>query len=138
MKILQKRSRKTVVTFEHVYEWRDTPGAGYGFDCTEDGQLLKAYPESLAVCQAGVADGTIVDRGVQRRTSSYVVPAIGQCSCGREVMLEGFTNPCGCGRDYNWAGQQLAPRSQWGEETGETAADILAAEARGFPEDPDD
>jgi hypothetical protein len=32
------------------------------------------------------------------------------------------------------SGQRLAPRSQWGEETGETADDILNAEAAGFPE----
>ena len=28
-----------------------------------------------------------------------------------------------CGADYNSAAQLLAPRSQWGEETGETAMD---------------
>lgn len=47
------------------------------------------------------------------------VPAIGQCDCGEKVVLAGFTNSCQCGRDYNSAGQELAPRSQWGEETGE-------------------
>jgi hypothetical protein len=53
-------------------------------------------------------------------------PAVGECnSCGREVVLFGFTNTCECGIDYNSFGQQLADRSQWGEETGETAADIL-------------
>jgi hypothetical protein len=40
-----------------------------------------------------------------------------------------MTNTCECGRDYNWGGQLLAPRSQWGEETGETAADILRVDA---------
>jgi len=50
------------------------------------------------------------------------------------VTCSGFTNTCRCGADYNMSGQQLAPRSQWGEETGETADDILNAEAAGFPE----
>lgn len=46
--------------------------------------------------------------------------------CGEELDCGGFTNTCEiCGADYNWAGQRLAPRSQWGEETGECAADIL-------------
>lgn len=46
--------------------------------------------------------------------------------CGEELVCYGFTNTCEkCGADYNWAGQRLASRSQWGEETGETAADIL-------------
>lgn len=45
--------------------------------------------------------------------------AIGECSCGRQVTLSSFTNECDCGIDYNFAGQKLAPREQWGEETGE-------------------
>jgi hypothetical protein len=56
------------------------------------------------------------------------------CGCGRELACSGFTNTCDCGADYNWAGQRLAARSQWGEDTGETAGDILMAEAAGFPD----
>ena len=63
---------------------------------------------------------------VREMRCSYRSPAIGQCLCGAEVELEGFTNACNrCDRDYNSAGQLLAPRSQWGEETGESASDIL-------------
>jgi len=51
-----------------------------------------------------------------------------RCRCGREVKCSGFTNTCECGADYNWAGQRLAPRSQWGEETGESVADILGVD----------
>lgn len=47
-----------------------------------------------------------------------------KCDCGARVALVGFTNGCDCGRDYNRSGQLLAPRSQWGEETGEHPADI--------------
>jgi len=46
------------------------------------------------------------------------------CQCGRIVECHSFTNTCDCGRDYNWAGRLRAPRSQWGEETGEHWADI--------------
>lgn len=46
--------------------------------------------------------------------------------CGAWMACDGFTNTCDrCGRDYNSSGQELAPRSQWGEETGESLADIL-------------
>lgn len=48
------------------------------------------------------------------------------CECGLQLPCPAFTNTCVCGRDYNFAGQRLAPRSQWGEETGESADDILA------------
>ncbi len=51
------------------------------------------------------------------------IPAIGKCSCGEEVILSGFTNTCECGIDYDINGHRLAPRSQWGEETGEHWSD---------------
>lgn len=46
--------------------------------------------------------------------------------CGDELHCFDFTNTCPiCGTDYNWNGDELAPRSQWGEETGEHPADIV-------------
>ena len=54
----------------------------------------------------------------------YMAPVI-KCTCGEEVVCGFFTNTCECGRDYNAFGQLLAPRSQWGEETGEHLSDIL-------------
>lgn len=46
--------------------------------------------------------------------------------CGAWLMCDGFTNTCSqCGQDYNFAGQSLAPRECWGEETGECVADLL-------------
>lgn len=48
-----------------------------------------------------------------------------RCRCGEPLELDDpMTNTCNCGAEYNGAGQRLAPREQWGEETGETAADI--------------
>jgi hypothetical protein len=46
--------------------------------------------------------------------------------CGNEMYLQDFTNTCDvCERDYNMSGQLLAPRSQWGEETGEAWYDCV-------------
>lgn len=40
--------------------------------------------------------------------------------CHKRVWLDdAWANPCPCGLEYNLAGQELAPRSQWGYETGE-------------------
>lgn len=42
------------------------------------------------------------------------------CACGAKIICTGFTNTCDrCDSDYNFAGALLAPREQWGEETGE-------------------
>lgn len=41
-----------------------------------------------------------------------------------KVQCFNFTNTCElCGADFNFAGQRLAPREQWGEETGEHWSD---------------
>ena len=45
------------------------------------------------------------------------------CDCGRDVVCYDFTNTCRCGADYNFAGDRLAPRSQWGADTGENWQD---------------
>ena len=54
-------------------------------------------------------------------------PAVGICEvCGSQVVLSAsLANTCSCGAEYNLFGQRLAPRSQWGEETGESLSDIL-------------
>ena len=53
--------------------------------------------------------------------------------CGEKLQCSGFTNTCPtCGADYNNSGQRLAPREQWGEETGETVEDILSVDDPGL------
>ena len=40
--------------------------------------------------------------------------------CGSWLRCDRFTVTCdACGSDFNQSGHRLAPRSQWGEETGE-------------------
>ena len=49
--------------------------------------------------------------------------------CGQELICEHFTNTCrNCGSDFNMSGDQLADRSQWGSETGESVSDILSVD----------
>ncbi len=54
---------------------------------------------------------------------------VGVKCCGELLLCFGFANTCSCDADYNWSGQRLASRQQWGEETGEMASDILHVEA---------
>ena len=95
-----------------------------GFECDPQGNIdmvaLEARPEAYANYQRCVADSNITSR-VRRYNRSYWAPAIGKCHCGTKVELESsWANSCPkCGTEYNSSGQQLAPRSQWGEETGE-------------------
>jgi len=72
--------------------------------------------------------GTIIREATRDLNGKEIDPAILLCYCGAEVVLDsGFTNTCvECERDYNWNGSLLAPREQWGEETGESVSDILS------------
>ena len=46
--------------------------------------------------------------------------------CGQWLRCDLFTNTCEtCDADYNMSGDRLAPRAQWGEETGEQYSDIV-------------
>lgn len=51
------------------------------------------------------------------------------CPCGTPILCAHFTNPRKCGKDYNFSGQLLAPRECWGEETGESASDIMLSDS---------
>ena len=132
MKIIREASLHDAVTYHRSYHYEGEPGHGFGFNCDEKGvvDIAELAPAGLANynrCLRGSTDCglTIIDAGVERREHHWREPAVEKCDCGRRVVLGRFTNTCDCGADYNSAGQRLAPRSQWGEETGETAADIL-------------
>lgn len=72
-------------------------------------------------------------REAVRERGVLMVPALWRCHCGETLECEAFTNTCEkCGTDYNWSGQALAPRSQWGEETGESLSDIMMADSDPF------
>jgi hypothetical protein len=134
MKIV--RDSELVTHSEYSLEWTwegMEPGNGFGFPCDPSGEveLDALYPagrSNYEACLTGQVDGRrVIGPTVRKHEWTYREPAIGLCDhCGDEVVLSGFTNTCECGADYNGAGQRLAPREQWGEETGETAADILA------------
>lgn len=56
--------------------------------------------------------------------------------CGEWLECTRFTNTCGnCNADYNMSGHMLAPREQWGEDTGESILDILWADCDNKHED---
>lgn len=101
----------------------------FAFDCDANGavdesKLSPGRARHFRECAARGARGEVREMRNRR-----MIPAVGECECGAHVELRGFTNTCHeCDRDYNMSGQSLAPREQWGEETGESLADILSAD----------
>ncbi len=98
-------------------------GMGFRFDCDASGNVNESalYPAGLAnlkALRAGTISATRLT--VERRAYVEHVPAVCRCECGKAVTLhDGWSNACDCGLEFNGSGQLLAPRAQWGEETGE-------------------
>lgn len=123
MKIIKHRERIEQTRFFWCFEWKNSPGSGFSLDCDKDGNLLNNNHENY---NEKCNNTELINKGIKSHSWTYTEPAVGECNCcGNEVILQGFTNTCECGRDYNSAGQQLAPREQWGEETNESLSDIL-------------
>ena len=86
-----------------------------------------AYDNYLR-CLALVEAARMIDEGVVDQVGHYYESPVIECvRCHTEVELyDAFLSSCDhCGADYNGSGQLLAPREQWGEETGESLSDIL-------------
>lgn len=129
MKILQHRKIIKCVKYVRVFNYKNDSNGGFAFPSDENGnvkidELKPVARDNYEKCISG--EYNVIDKGLEVYSWNYTEPAIGECVCGAEVELFGFTNTCDrCERDYNSAGQQLAPRRFWGEETGESLADIL-------------
>lgn len=133
MEIVQERWTEHLESFSLHYEYDDEPGWGFGFECDSEGNvdtenMNPAALENYTACLRGEVKGTKVHFvKISHDKWTYTWPRIIRCRCGEEVVLRHhFTNTCDeCGRDFDGSGNELAPRSQWGEETGEHYTDIV-------------
>ncbi len=133
MEIVQERWTEHLESFSLHYEWDDDPGAGFGFECDSQGHvdienLNPAARENYESCLRGVVRGEKVHFvKIFHDQWTYNHPRVIRCTCGEEVVLYNhFTNTCDkCDRDFDGYGHGLAPRPQWGEETGEHYTDIV-------------
>lgn len=119
------KERRYVKRIEYSLDYCNRDG-GFSFPCDVNGNVLKdqMYPEgleNLRKCESG--EYITSPPELNEWNMSYWEPAEGKCDvCGETVFLvSSWVNECDkCGTEYNGSGQMLAPRSQWGEETGET------------------
>jgi hypothetical protein len=128
--IVEDRERLEGVSRHLCFDRKGAYGAGYAFACDELGKPELTNPcarenyERVTGPNAHEYDPPYV----HTRKWSYWTIRVGRCHCGRRIELDRFTNTCECGRDYDSGGNLLAPREQWGEETGESAGDVLAGD----------
>ena len=132
MKIISESRIVEVTSYQLCYDWEGaSKHHGMAFDCNQKGEIdiaaLQKKPaayDNYLKCLSG--EHKVQKPYIWKLFHSYREPAIGRCVCGCEVVLGSFTNTChSCNRDYNSGGQELAHRSQWGEETGEHWTDCL-------------
>lgn len=101
---------------------RDDLSSGFSFPCDKWGRvspdLSPEARENLRKCLDGTFD--VITQGIMEDTRDFRIPALARCECGEEIELDGDTVCHKCNREYNSAGQELAPRHMWGEETGES------------------
>lgn len=110
------------------YEWVEELDSGFMFPCNEYGEIdfdsmSQEALDNYEKCE--VEEYEVVYQGLRRCVNRYWEPAIGECFCGKEVVLGSNTNQCECGQYYNSIGQELSDPKNWGEETGEHPTDIL-------------
>ena len=123
MKIIRQPKSVTVKDTRLVFDMLNLKGRGsYSFPCDPHGEvdtlrLPLCARRNLRRCLAGTLP--VGPGHVENYTYQYRLPRLGRCDCGERLELVNFTNTCDCGRDYNSSGQLLAPREQWGAETGE-------------------
>ena len=132
IEIIQEAKREEVVERFICFDQRDMPeGTGYSFRCDEEGNLIddENWSERRGRIYALLCNKGYKFPVIREYRWNRLLPRIGKCVCGEEVCLTGYPNDCECGRDYDIQGNLLAPRSQWGEETGESIGDILQADA---------
>jgi hypothetical protein len=136
VKIIRRAERINETEYWLVFDFKGAKNWGYSFQCDEYGAVDREAlpPEGLAnliACENGEHDVELPR--IQEYEVAANIPGLGECdACGTVVMLIGFTNTCDkCGADYNLSGQRLAPRQQWGEETGEHWTDIIRPYAPG-------
>lgn len=123
LKNIKPREHVEVITYFYTVRHKKKEWDNHIFSCDENGKLER--PADQERIDKLLATGDYHDDGVEKHERWNHIPGEGTCTCGEVVTLRGFTNTCDCGRDYNMSGQELAPRAQWGEETGESASDIL-------------
>lgn len=132
LQMIKPREVHQGVNYFRSFEWNDMPGAGFSFECDKQGNIdrSKFLPIAIKNLEMCLADKgkKLIDNGVIEHPWQYRTGPVYKCTCGREIECDRFTNTCECGADYNMSGSRLAPRSQWGWDTGESVADILQAD----------
>lgn len=121
LKIIKERTPETIKEYYIEFKYKDDPEAGFCFPAEPTGAPDFAHmePEAIANYKACLTDNRLTEGELEAHIWTYIHPAIGECSCGREVVLEcdhAGAIQCECGRWYNLFGQSLIDPKYWEED----------------------
>ena len=121
LKVIKERTPETIIDYYIDFTYKDDPNAGFCFPATKDGNpdFSKMCPEAEANYKMCFYDGRLTEPEFIVEKHTYMKPAIGKCSCGREVILNADYRGavrCECGKWYNLFGQELLDSKYWEED----------------------
>ena len=121
MKIIKERTPITITEYHIEFFYKDDPDAGFCFPANKDGTPAfdKMCSDAVANYNNCFTDDRLIGPEFTTNTYTYTEPAIGECACGAEVILDSDyagAVRCECGRWYNLFGQELRDPKYWEED----------------------
>ena len=121
IKIIKERTPEVIKEYYIEYRYKDDPEAGFYFPATPKGfpDFDRMGPEMLDNYNACLTDSRLTEPEFEVIEHTYINPAVGQCVCGAEVVLDADycgAVRCDCGRWYNLFGQSLVDPKYWEED----------------------
>ena len=118
LKIIKERTPEVIKEYYINFWYKDDPNAGFCFPATPSGEpdFASMTLEAKANYEACLTDDRLTESEFDVREWTYVHPAVGLCTCGKELVLEGGyegATQCECGRWYNLFGQSLIDPKYW-------------------------
>lgn len=120
-KIIKERTPETIIDRYIEFTYKDDPHAGFVFPALANGDpdFDKMPKEAILNYNSCLNDDRLNGPEFSVEKREYVNPAVGKCSCGREVVLDcdhAGAVRCECGRWYNLFGQELLDPEYWEED----------------------
>ena len=121
LKIIKERTPETIKEYYINFWYKDDPNAGFCFPATPQGNpdFSSMSLEAQANYQACLTDERLTESEFEAREYTYINPAVGLCSCGKEVVLDSDYQGavrCECGKWYNLFGQELRDPRYWEDD----------------------
>ena len=118
LKIIKERTPEVIKDYYIEFLYKDDPNAGFMFPALPTGEpdFEHMPPEAKANYEKCLTDDRLTEAEFIKDEHTYMNPAVGLCSCGKEVILDGGYQgavQCDCGKWYNLFGQSLIDPKYW-------------------------